>query len=284
MAVAHDDALAHQVIVNTHGIRHPHQEKVGIGREYPLHARQGRKFTLQPVAFLLQHLHPALLLIVPVEHLHGLLLRQLVDIIGIFNFVEDTYDVRRGKRHAQADGRTSPCLGERLQDNQVGKLVQARQEGRFFGKIIVRLVHNHQAVETVEQLHNLIPVQVVAGRVVGRTEEHQLRMLVGSFQHLLSGKLEMLVQQDFTIGHIVNLCRHQIHAVGRLNGYDIVPARLAKGPKHQVDGLITAIAQEDMLGSYTLQLGQILLQLPLQRIGIPVVGCIIGVLIGIKKD
>ena len=203
---------------------------------------------------------------------------------SIFNFVEDTYDVRRGKRHAQADGRTSPCLGERLQDNQVGKLVQARQEGRFFGEIIVRLVHNHQAVETVEQLHNLIPVQVVAGRVVGRTEEHQLRMLVGSFQHLLSGKLEMLVQQDFTIGHIVNLGRHQIHAVGRLNGYDIVPARLAKGPKHQVDGLITAIAQEDMLGSYTLQLGQILLQLPLQRIGIPVVGCIIGVLIGIKKD
>ena len=284
MSIAHDDAFAHQVIVNVYGIRHPHQEEVGIGRENLLHTMQGGKLAFQTIALLLQYFHPTLHLIMPVQHLHGLLLRQLVDVIGIFDFVEDADDVGRGKSHAQADGGTSPSLGESLQNDQVGKFIQVRQERRFFRKIVVRFVHNDQAIESVQQFHDFIPVQVIAGRIIGCAEEHGFRMFIGCLQHLLGRELEVLVQQNFAVLHIIDFRSHQIHAIRRLNGHDIVHPWLAKCPKHQVDGFVAAVAQEDMFRSHSFQFGEIFLQLPLHGVGITVVWIIVWILVGIQEN
>lgn len=40
MAVAHNDALSYQIIIDFHGIDHPHQKKVGMRRIQPDRERQ----------------------------------------------------------------------------------------------------------------------------------------------------------------------------------------------------------------------------------------------------
>ena len=151
VAVAHDNAFTDQIIVYLHGIGDLHQEEIGIRRKHFLHTWQTGKLLFHPVAFFLQHIHPTLYLIITVQHLQGLLLCQLVDIVGVFNLGQDAYDVCRSKGHAQTDSRTPPCFGESLQNDQIGKLVQPGQERRSLGKVCIGFVDDDNSLELPEQ-------------------------------------------------------------------------------------------------------------------------------------
>ena len=54
------------------------------------------------------------------QSLKSLLLRQQIDIIGVFHLVEDADDFLRRKGHTQSDGRTSPSLRHRIQHDEIG--------------------------------------------------------------------------------------------------------------------------------------------------------------------
>ena len=94
---------------------------------------------------------------------------------------------------------------------------------------------------------------------------------------------KLLVEQHGAILHVVDVGTHLVHAVGGLDGHHVVDAGLAEAAVGQVDGLVAAVAQEDALGGHALHLGYLCLQLQLQRVGIAVQRCVVGVLVGIEK-
>lgn len=206
------------------------------------------------------------------NHPDGFLLCQPVHIVRIFDFVQQVDDFLGSERHAQTDGRTAPRLREGLQDNQVRELVELLQKRRLVGEIRIRLVHDDQSFELSEQGQNLFPAQVVARRVVGRAEENQFGVLVGSRQQVGSLELEIRVELHLAVLHVVDIGTDLIHAVGRLDGHHVVDARTAERPERKVDGLVAAVAQEDMLGRYLLDTPDQSLQFPLQRSGYRLLG------------
>ena len=109
-------------------------------------------------------------------------------------------------------------------------------------------------------------------------------MLIRSRQQLVCRKLKIFIQQDFAVLHIVDLCTHLIHTVRRIYGHHIIYARFTKSTKNKIYGLIAAITQKDMFGTYLLYSGQFMFQLPLHRIRIAVVRHVIRIFIRIKKN
>ena len=53
MAVAHNDALSYQIIIDFHGIDHPHQKKVGMRRIQPDRERQLPEWFFEITLFFL---------------------------------------------------------------------------------------------------------------------------------------------------------------------------------------------------------------------------------------
>ena len=70
-------------------------------------------------------------------------------------------------------------------------------------------------------------------------------MLVASCQELVGVELVAFVEKHGLIRHVVDVGAHLVHAVGWLNGDDIIDLRSAKYPVNQVYGFVRAIAQED---------------------------------------
>ena len=91
-AVAYDDALTDQVVVDALGIRDLCQKEIGIGGIYLVADRQLAEGLHHAVALLQDELNPAIYLVGVAQHLDGLLLCELVDIIGILHLVEDVDD------------------------------------------------------------------------------------------------------------------------------------------------------------------------------------------------
>ena len=82
---------------------------------------------------------------------------------------------------------------------------------------------------------------------------------------------------------MIDVGAYLIHAVCRLNGYDIVATRLAEYAVGQVDGFVAAVAKEYHVGWNTLHLGYLLLQLALKGVWIAVIGVVIRILVGIEE-
>ena len=108
-------------------------------------------------------------------------------------------------------------------------------------------------------------------------------MLVGGSQQCVGSYLEMLVEQYGTILYVVDIGAHLIHTVGGLDGHYIIHAWLAETAIGQVDGLVATVAQKDALGRHAFYLGDGLLELQLQGVGVAVIRRIVRVLVGIEK-
>ena len=109
-------------------------------------------------------------------------------------------------------------------------------------------------------------------------------MFVRSSQQFAGIQPETVVQQDGAIGHVVDVRTHFIHTVSRSYRHHVVRLRFAENPECQVDGFVTAVAEEDLSGLHALDGSQHLFHLQLQRVGIAVVRGIIRILVRIEKD
>ena len=161
---------------------------------------------------------------------------------------------------------------------------QLLSQGQLLGEVDVRLVDDDDALELVDDLQYLVAVERVARRVVGRAYPYQLRVAVACCQQAVGVELVVVVKENLTILDVVDVGAHLIHAVCGFYGYDIVAPWLAEDAVGQVNGLVAAVAQEDVFGRHALDLGEHLLQLALQGVGITVIRCVIRVLVGIEKD
>src|SRR5574344_2787873 len=109
-------------------------------------------------------------------------------------------------------------------------------------------------------------------------------MFIGGSQQSVGLYLEVIIQQDGTVFYIIDVRAYLIHTVSRFNRHYIVNARITEDAVRQVDSLVTAVAQEDILRSHTLHLAQSHFHILLQRVGITVVRSIVRILIGIQED
>ena len=284
VAVADNDAAVHQIVVDALGVRHAGQKEVRVGAEHLLAQRQILERLHQPLALVQQYLHPLVHLERVLQHLHRLLLRQQIDVVGILHLIIYIDNLPGGKGHAQTDGCRGPRLRHGLQDDEVLVADQLGAQRLLLREVDVRLVDDDDALERLDDLHYLVAAERIASRVVGRADPHYLRALVARCQQLVGMHLEVVVQQDATVLHVVDVGTHLIHAVRRLDGHHVVTPRLAEDAVSQVDGLVAAVAQEYHVLGHALHLLQQLLQLALQRVGVAVVGGVVRILVGIEED
>lgn len=134
MAITHNNSFTYQIIVDFHGIRHFCQKEIRIRREQFNGTWKLFKFRFQIVTFFLQSFHPTFYLIMFMQHGDGLLLSQLVDIIGIFDFTKNINNLFGSKSHSQTDSSTSPGFGECLEYDEIGIFIQLFEERRSFRK------------------------------------------------------------------------------------------------------------------------------------------------------
>ena len=161
-----------------------------------------------------------------------------------------------------------------------GQFLSHRQ---LLSEVYVGLIHDDDALETLDDLDDFVAVERVARGVVGRTEPYYLRVLVAGCQQFLCMQLEVLVKQNLTALDVVDVGTHLVHAVGGCDAHYVVAPWLAENAEGQVDGLVAAVAEEDVLGRHALDLLQHGFQFTLQGVGIAVVGCVVRILVGIEK-
>ena len=150
-------------------------------------------------------------------------------------------------------------------------------------EVAVGFVDDDDAGESGKHLEHLIAVDGIAGGIVGRTDPDELGVLVGGCQQLVGMHLIVLVEQHGAILDVVDVGTYLVHAVGGLDGYDIVFSRFTEDAIGQVDGLVAAIAQENHLCRDAFLFGYLLFQFTLQRVRIAVKGRIVWILVGIEE-
>ena len=212
------------------------------------------------------------------------MLGELVDVVGIFHLIIYINDVLRGESHAQTDSCRSPSLRHGLKDDEVGVGGELLTEGKLLSEVDVGFVDNNDTLEALDDLQDFVAIERVACRIVGRADPDDLGVVVAGCQQLVGMHLVVVVKQHLTKLDVVDVGTDLIHAVGRGDGYHVVATGIAEHAISEVDGLVTAVAQEYVFLGYTLDLLQGTFQFALQRVGIAVVRLVIGILVGIKKD
>ncbi len=108
-------------------------------------------------------------------------------------------------------------------------------------------------------------------------------MSIGLLQDRIDVGLKIGREGDLHNGDVGNVGRYAIHAVGGRQAEDVVDPGFAENPDQQVDGLITAVAQKNLLGPDPLDLGNLVFEQTLERIGIPVETRFEGVFVGVEQ-
>jgi hypothetical protein len=108
-------------------------------------------------------------------------------------------------------------------------------------------------------------------------------VFVAGLKDSISMQLEVSVQENLTTLDVVDVSAHLVHAVGRDYAYHVVATGFAEDAVGQVDGLVAAVAQKDVLGRNTFYALQEFLDITLQWVGIAVVGGIIRILVSIEE-
>ena len=88
MAVAHDDALIDQIVVDLRGIGHLGQEEVGVGRIDLLADRQEFEGFHHSRALFQQDLHPLIDFEWILQGFESLFLSQKIDVIGVLHLIK----------------------------------------------------------------------------------------------------------------------------------------------------------------------------------------------------
>ena len=190
----------------------------------------------------------------------------------------------RSKCQSQAQPCHTVSLGKRLENNQIGILVKESKQAGLFGKVDVGFIDNHHATKAAQDLLHLREREAVARRVVGRTKEEQLAVVVGPCQQGFDGEGEIVVQLHLAHLHVVDVCCHTIHAVAGTDGNGIVNTRRAEDAEAEVDGFVAAVTNEDVCRGNALEGGDVCLECFLTWVGVAVVAVVVGILVGIEED
>mmetsp|Transcript_7734 Transcript_7734/g.11665 ORF Transcript_7734/g.11665 Transcript_7734/m.11665 type:complete len:419 (-) Transcript_7734:12-1268(-) len=272
-AEAHHAAVLRHVLVDGLGVVDLEQHEVGVRGVHLVHGGHGLERSHDPRALGDKGGHVGLQYRGVAQRLQGHLLRELVDVVRVLAVVHEPDDLRVADGHAQADASQPEGLAERLQHHQPRELVQVLAgAAHFLGhKVHVRLVHHHQApVAPLEDLPHDLDGDGLGGGVARRAEEQQLGVRRDARQDLGHAGVERGGERHLDDGDVVHLGAHLVHAVGGRRGEDPVRARPAEDAHQQVDGLIAAHAQEDLLRPHAADAPDELLHLAHVRVRVPV--------------
>ena len=148
------------------------------------------------------------------QHLHGLLLGELIDVIGVLDLVEQRYDLLGGESHAQTDCRRRPQLGEGVQHDEVGEAVEVEAEGACVVEVAVGLIDDHNALKLREHTLDGLAVEGIARGVIGRAEPDNLGVVITGCQQAVCIEREVFIEFYGTVLDIVDVGTDAIHAVG----------------------------------------------------------------------
>ena len=79
-------------------------------------------------------------------------------------------------------------------------------------------------------------------------------MSVGGGEEFVGIEKEAFVKAHRTIFHIVDVGTYAVHAVSGFDSHHIIYLRFGEATVHEVDGLVAAVAEEDVLCRYALHL------------------------------
>ena len=147
VAIAHNDALIDQIVIDGCSICHLCEEDVGLCGVHLLADRQVGEGCHHFATFLQNGLHPVVYLIGIFQNLECLLLGEEVDVVRVFHLIEYIYNLLAGKCHAQTDGSTTPCLTHRVEHDEVGIFCQLQAVGAGLGKVAIGFIDYYDAVE-----------------------------------------------------------------------------------------------------------------------------------------
>ena len=189
-----------------------------------------------------------------------------------------------GDGQAQAQARHAPGLRQGLEDDEIGNVAYALPQGRDAAEIDVGFIQHHDAGEAGGQVEDLAVGEGVAARIVGAAKEDELRVRVRGGQQGLAVQAEVGPQEDLAHRNVVGRCGYLVHPVTGADGHGVVSARRAEETEHQVDRLVTAVAEEEALRRDALERGKALLQGLLARVRIAVDAILVGILVGVQED
>ena len=116
-----------------------------------------------------------------------------------------------------------------------------------WGEVAVGFVYYDDALEFGEYASYLVAVDVVACGVVGTADPYHLGVLIGGGKEVGGGHGVGGREWYGAVFDIVDVCAYAIHAVGGLDGYDVVCAWLAEDAVYEVDGFVAAVAEKDVV-------------------------------------
>ena len=220
-------------------------------------------------------------LLAAVEHAHGILLCEQVDVVRVLDLVENTYDFLRRESRSEPHSRTCPRLRQRLHYNQVRIAVELCRHRSFCREVDISLVDHDNSIES--GAHRLYGVarEGVAGRVVGRAYPYHFGLVVDLFKDFLNVDREVVGKRSAAIFHIVDLRTHFIHAICWLYRHHVVDAWAAEHAIDHVDAFIAAHTEENLVGNDTAHLPDASFELHLQRVGVAVVGIVVRAFVGV---
>ena len=169
-----------------------------------------------------------------------------------------------------------------MQDDEVPEFAEAREESRPGGEVDVGFVEDDHAVEFAEQPFDAGRREGVARGVVRGAEPQQTGALVGGRQQGVGRKREVRAERDLAHLDVVDVGGDAVHAVGRGDRNGVVDARTAEDAVAEVDGLVAAVADEDLFFAHAFQRGDLLFEELLMRVGVAVDTVVVGVFVGVE--
>ena len=151
---------------------------------------------------------------------------------------------------------------QRTQHGDVGVRTQQRGRGRAVGEFAVGLVHHHQRVafQRVRQGPDAVQRDGRTRRIGGRAQEHQLGPLT---ERRLADGVEIgdepgvaIDQRHLDDACALQACADHVHAEHRRRHHDGVLSGHAQRAHQQVDGLVAAAPDQQLLRRHAINLRQ----------------------------
>src|SRR5690606_25171318 len=197
--------------------------------------------------------------------------RQAVDVEGLPHAVQYIGDTRRRSGITNPQAGQPIRLAQRARDQQVRvavQIVEAIGQLAVFGKFDISLVQYHQHVrrDTLEEVLQRLGANPGTGRVVRVGDKDHASLLVDGFEHAV----EVVTVIDGGHHAAFRTYRLGTNRIGRegMGAEDRIAARRQPAPCNQIDDVVGAVTQSDLLRPETETLGQLGLELKTAAIGV----------------
>lgn len=131
VAVTHNNAFCHQLVINLVSIRHLYQQKVRITLKHLYHTSQVTQGLSQHLSLCHNLCHMCIVRFC-FQAPHHLLLCGSVHVIRILHTSKELRNRLSCKSQSQTQTCHAPCLRECLQHHQIGMFIQHRKHTAFF--------------------------------------------------------------------------------------------------------------------------------------------------------